>query len=80
MLHKESVEPSTLELLIELQGKDYLQGFHLVGGTALALKMGHRKSIDLDLFSNSDFDAGYILENLAVDFQGCTTKFPFNRK
>ena len=69
MLHKEAVEPSTLELLIELQGKDYLQGFYLVGGTALALKIGHRKSVDLDLFSNSDFDAGYILENLAVDFQ-----------
>ena len=69
MLHKEAVEPSTLELLIELQGKDYLKDFHLVGDTALALKMGHRKSVDLDLFSNFDFDAGYILENLTVDFQ-----------
>jgi len=28
----------------------------LVGGTALALQLGHRKSIDLDLFGNIDSD------------------------
>ena len=71
MLHKETVDQSTLELLISLQQKPYLKGFHLVGGTALALYMGHRKSIDLDLFSNIDFEAGQVLENLSVDF-------PFN--
>jgi hypothetical protein len=30
--------------------------FHLVGGTALALQIGHRKSIDLDLFTLENFD------------------------
>jgi len=68
MLHKETVEPSTLDLLIQLQKKEYLKGFYLVGGTALALKMGYRKSIDIDLFSNFNFDAGFILENLSADF------------
>lgn len=33
-----------------------LQPFSLVGGTALALKYGHRSSIDLDLFCHKDFD------------------------
>jgi hypothetical protein len=33
-----------------------LKQFHLVGGTALALYMGHRKSVDLDLFSCQSFD------------------------
>jgi len=33
-----------------------LQNFSLVGGTALALKYGHRTSIDLDLFSSVDFN------------------------
>jgi hypothetical protein len=32
MLHTEAVEESTLELLAEMQKKDYLSGFHLVGG------------------------------------------------
>ncbi len=30
--------------------------FFLVGGTSLALQLGHRKSIDLDLFTKSDID------------------------
>lgn len=68
MLYKETVDQSTLELLTRLQQKDYLKGFYLVGGTALALMMGHRKSIDLDLFSDFSFDAGYLLDNLSTDF------------
>jgi hypothetical protein len=54
--------------LIQLQGKEYLKGFYLVGGTALALTMGHRKSIDIDLFSDFNFDTGAMLENLSADF------------
>lgn len=33
-----------------------LENLHLVGGTALALQLGHRKSIDLDLFGEIDFE------------------------
>ena len=69
MLHLETVESDTLELLEALMGKTYLSSFYLVGGTSLALQIGHRKSIDLDLFSENDFDADKILENLTKDFQ-----------
>ena len=68
MLHKETVESTTLELLNSLQSKGYLEGFYLVGGTALALKIGHRRSVDLDLFSNFSFDVVQLLENLSADF------------
>jgi len=68
MLHKVAVDPHTLELLIRLQQKEYLRGFNLVGGTALALQIGHRTSIDIDLFSDFAFDAVSVLENLSVDF------------
>ncbi len=68
MLYKSTVDASTLELLIKIQQKEYLKDFYLVGGTALALRMGHRKSIDIDLFSNFSFDATQILENLSSDF------------
>ena len=34
-------------------------GMRLVGGTALALQIGHRKSIDLDFFGNIDFENIY---------------------
>ena len=68
MLHPEAVETSILELIQKLQSKKYLHGFYLVGGTALALKMGYRKSVDIDLFSNFNFDSSQMLENIHQDF------------
>ena len=68
MLYKETVESSTLELLNSLQSQPYLVGFYLVGGTALALRIGHRRSVDLDLFSNFSFDVVQLLENLTADY------------
>lgn len=69
MLHTETIDQSTLELLKKLQSKKYLDGFFLVGGTALTLLYGHRKSIDIDLFSDFSFDSGKLLESLSSDFQ-----------
>ena len=68
MLYKKSVDKKTLDLLIQLQAKKYLEKFYLVGGTALALQIGHRKSVDIDLFSDFSFDITQILENLSADF------------
>jgi hypothetical protein len=68
MLFKTAVEPVTLELLNSLQSRDYLEGFNLVGGTALALYIGHRKSIDIDLFSNFAFDASSLIESIQQDY------------
>ncbi|MEI7897446.1 MAG: nucleotidyl transferase AbiEii/AbiGii toxin family protein [bacterium] len=68
MRSTEAVDPATLGLIIRLQSKEYLKGFNLAGGTALALLFGHRRSIDIDLFSDSGFNADLLLENLAHDF------------
>jgi len=57
MLRTETVEKTTFELLKTLMQDEKLKQFNLVGGTALALYMGHRKSIDLDLFTHQTFDA-----------------------
>jgi hypothetical protein len=46
----------------------YLKGFNLVGGTALSLQIGHRKSIDLDLFTSEDFDPAALKSLLDSDF------------
>jgi hypothetical protein len=56
MLQKQAISPKLLALLIELQKMPQLKEFTLVGGTALALQLGHRVSIDIDLFSQHDFD------------------------
>ncbi len=50
MLYLETVQPDTLGLLKRIQALPLLSETRLVGGTALALQLGHRKSIDLDIF------------------------------
>jgi predicted nucleotidyltransferase component of viral defense system len=68
MLQTRTVEPRTLELLKQLMLLPLLDSFFLVGGTALALQLGHRKSIDLDLFTPLSFDNSILLDTLDNDF------------
>lgn len=68
MLHTETVEPGTLSLLKSLLGLPSLLPFSLVEGTTLALRYGHRSSIDLDLFYHEKFDHSIIEKELADDF------------
>jgi len=49
--------------LIETFSKDY----YLVGGTAIALHIGHRRSIDFDLFTEDDIKRGSIRNRIAKD-------------
>jgi len=58
MLRRKAVRPETLELLIKLMQDKQLTDFVLVGGTALALQIEHRDSIDLDLFTKNPFNEG----------------------
>lgn len=68
MLHLETVEPGTLAVLRRLLGVPALSGFALVGGTALSLRYGHRRSIDLDLFYYGDFDRPHLVDALTKEF------------
>lgn len=68
MLQTKTVEPLTLELLKDLMQREYLTKFTLVGGTALALQMGHRFSVDLDFFTVQDFDSKGLVDNLIQDY------------
>jgi len=68
MLFKNTIQASALELLRALQSSPALNSFYLAGGTSLALQIGHRKSVDLDLFTSNDFDANNLLEYLEQNF------------
>src|ERR1051325_5777994 len=71
MLHKDSfiISPATFKLLHELQVLPALSGFHLVGGTSLALQLGHRNSVDIDLFTQNFFNGKVLAESLENYFQ-----------
>lgn len=65
-LHWQTVEEKTKFLLLELSIllKEQELTFKLAGGTNLALRIGHRKSIDLDFFCLEPFNNEDILDIL----------------
>jgi hypothetical protein len=67
-LHLETVEAGTLEILKRLMADKQLEAFNPVGGTALALQLGHRKSVDLDLFSTREFDGSKMANYLKKQY------------
>lgn len=57
MLQISAVKPDTFRVLENIMALPEMAQFTLVGGTSLALQIGHRLSIDLDFFTaNTDFD------------------------
>ena len=65
MLYYETIEPTTLGLLRQLQAIPLLSKTRLVGGTSLALQIGHRKSIDIDLFGEIDCEQYELVDSLS---------------
>ena len=64
MLHYTAVDTPTLELLKLLMKEPAFSSLRLVGGTALALRIGHRRSIDIDLFGSLDIDVYTLSQKL----------------
>ena len=64
MLFYETIDPKTLELLKKLHSNPEFKKLRLVGGTSLALQIGHRKSIDIDLFGEITCDSLKVTETL----------------
>ena len=71
-LVKETVSDDLLDLAGKLCKIPSLKEFNIVGGTALALQIGHRRSIDIDLFCNSleiSVDFASILDDCRETFK-----------
>jgi predicted nucleotidyltransferase component of viral defense system len=76
MLYYSTVNKLLQKSLLQLMQSKVFDDFRLVGGTALSLQIGHRESIDIDLFSDADYGTldfkdieNYLKENFQyVDF------------
>ena len=74
--HYKTLPRATKDALVFLSKEKWLEneGWYLAGGTALALQVGHRKSLDLDFFSTqSDFNTTELLNNLPKNDDWKTT-------
>lgn len=68
-MHTEIFSPGQIELLPYLQA--FNRSFYLVGGTAVALHLGHRRSVDFDLFTSAALNKPRIRAKLV--------QIPFNQ-
>lgn len=73
--------------LVELMKLNEFDNFRLVGGTSLSLQLGHRKSEDIDLFTDAEYgsiDFHELLENFSlnemIDFYIKRYPYNFNRE
>ena len=73
MLYFDTVSPILKEVLEEIMIDDLFLSYRLVGGTSLSLQFGHRMSVDIDLFTDSDY--GSVDYNLFYDY--FSSKYPF---
>jgi nucleotidyltransferase AbiEii toxin of type IV toxin-antitoxin system len=62
--HSNVISGSTVAALESLRDTGVLNGFYLAGGTGLALRFGHRLSLDLDFFGAEHFNEDALLQEL----------------
>ncbi|MEN3941905.1 nucleotidyl transferase AbiEii/AbiGii toxin family protein [Prosthecobacter sp. SYSU 5D2] len=74
MLHLAALPPDSLDLLRQLTKHPSLAQFSLVGGTSLALRFGHRRSVDLDFFTPESFDVETLAYALQQDVENFEVK------
>jgi hypothetical protein len=56
-LYYNTVSPLLFSTLQDLMKASVFDDFRLVGGTSLSLQLGHRQSIDIDLFTDSMYES-----------------------
>ena len=65
MLHLNTIDPPLFRVLEDICKLPELYNFSLVGGTSLSLQIGHRKSDDLDFFTDRSFDVREIKDAIS---------------
>ncbi len=62
--HPEVLPRGWTRAAADLEARSVLQDFYLAGGTGLAFHLGHRRSIDMDLFREAEFSGTNIRDRL----------------
>jgi predicted nucleotidyltransferase component of viral defense system len=74
MLHLNTIDATIHKILRQLSSAEYMNAFALAGGTSLALQIGHRKSIDIDMFAFSEVEMNEVSLLLQNDFKNIAVR------
>lgn len=66
-MHKNILSAEQIAMLPLI--KQFSSDYYLVGGTALALQYGHRRSLDFDLFTMQPFETQQIIRVIRKNFE-----------
>jgi len=61
-----TLDPAARELFIGLGQAPWIGAFYLAGGSAAALHLGHRVSVDLDFFSEQAYEVEPLVQQLQI--------------
>lgn len=62
-MYWQTIDKNRIDLLTKL-GFLKKQGFYMAGGTALALQIGHRESVDFDFYNEKEFNANNLVSEI----------------
>lgn len=79
MLQQNAVEPATLELLKRICALPPFANFAMGGGTNIALRLGHRVSVDLYFFTNTTYQTNAIFQTITKGFPSAELLFEQNQ-
>lgn len=63
-MFSEAIPPSVAAILRDIHNWQLPLGTYMAGGTAVAAYLGHRESLDIDLFTDKEFYCGPIISSL----------------
>jgi len=63
-MFENAIQPETKRVLEKIAESEIKNEFYLAGGTALAIHLGHRESVDLDWFCQKSFSNSKVKKNL----------------
>lgn len=71
MFYEATISDEQLDVLKRLSEINKVSDkFYLAGGTALSLRLGHRRSYDFDFFTYDKFDSDFYSNMIKLDFNG----------
>lgn len=79
MIHKETITEN-MSKIAQIIFDKFDEDYYLAGGTAIALQIGHRKSVDLDYFINKNIDTLKLKNQILEIFDGSDIQFVFEDK
>lgn len=78
-MYEQTITSTHIRVVEKIAKLEFIKKFYLVGGTSLSLQIGHRKSDDLDFFTDEIFEFKEVVKSLRSIFKQEELDIDFGR-